>query len=42
MAKQMMNEPVQSFGTDKEEVEYWKNKYLSVLEKYNDLLISLK
>jgi predicted transcriptional regulator len=42
MAKQMMNEPNQAFGNDKEEVEYWKNKYLAVLEKYNDLLISLK
>ena len=42
MAKQMMNEPVQAFGNEKEEVEYWKNKYLAVLEKYNDLLFSLK
>ena len=42
MAKQMMNESAQSFGNDKEEVEYWKNKYLAVLEKYNELLISLK
>ena len=42
MAKQMMNEPSQAFGNDKEEVEYWKNKYLAVLEKYNDLLISIK
>jgi predicted transcriptional regulator len=42
MAKQMMNEPAQAFGNDKEEVEYWKNKYLAVLEKYNELLISLK
>jgi predicted transcriptional regulator len=42
MAKQIMNEPAQSFGNEKEEVDYWKNKYLAVLEKYNDLLISLK
>ena len=42
MAKQMMNEPTTEFTNDKEEVEYWKEKYLAVLEKYNDLLISLK
>lgn len=42
ITKQMMNDPTQPFGNDKEEVEYWKNKYLAVLEKYNDLLISLK
>ncbi len=42
MARQMLSEPVQAFGNDKEEVEYWKNKYLAVLEKYNDLLITLK
>ena len=39
---QILNEPIQPFGNSKEEVEYWKNKYLTVLEKYNDLLISLK
>lgn len=42
MAKQMMNEPIHNFGSEKEEVEYWKNKYLAVLEKYNDLLFTLK
>ncbi|MDG1330844.1 MAG: helix-turn-helix transcriptional regulator [Crocinitomicaceae bacterium] len=42
IAKQITNDPQRGFGTDKDEVEYWKNKYLSVLEKYNDLLISLK
>ncbi len=42
ITKQMTSDLAQSFGNDKEEVEYWKNKYLAVLEKYNDLLISLK
>lgn len=42
VAQQITNDPQRGFGNDKDEVEYWKNKYLSVLEKYNDLLISLK
>ncbi|MCJ8290682.1 MAG: hypothetical protein HRT58_13540 [Crocinitomicaceae bacterium] len=42
MATQITNDQQQSFGSDKDEVEYWKNKYLAVLERYNDLLISLK
>jgi predicted transcriptional regulator len=42
IAQQITNDPQQAFGNDKDEVEYWKNKYLSVLEKYNELLISLK
>jgi len=42
IAKQITNDKQHSFGSDKDEVEYWKNKYLAVLEKYNDLLISLK
>ena len=42
VAKQITNDRQQAFGNDKDEVEYWKNKYLSVLEKYNELLISLK
>ena len=41
IVKQMTNDQLQSFGNEKGEVEYWKNKYLAVLEKYNDLLISL-
>lgn len=40
MANQIMNEPPQRFSSDKEESEFWKNKYLLILEKYNDLLIS--
>ena len=39
MTKQLLNEPPQIFGSDKEEAEYWKNKYLMVLEKYNDVLL---
>lgn len=42
IAQQMTSDRDHAFGSDKDEVEYWKNKYLSVLEKYNDLLISLK
>lgn len=42
IANQIASEREQAFGTEKDEAEYWKNKYLAVLEKYNDLLISLK
>lgn len=42
VTKHMTSDQPQSFGNEKEEVEYWKNKYLAVLEQYNDLLISLK
>jgi plasmid maintenance system antidote protein VapI len=42
ITKHMTSDQAQSFGNEKGEVEYWKNKYLAVLEKYNDLLISLK
>jgi predicted transcriptional regulator len=42
LASQITNDQQHSFGNDKDEVEYWKNKYLAVLEKYNDLLLSLK
>lgn len=42
IANQITNDPQKAFGNDKDEVEYWKNKYLSVLEKYNELLISTK
>lgn len=37
-ANQMFQETPQKFDSDKKEAEYWKNKYLAVLEKYNDLL----
>lgn len=37
-ANQMFHETPQRFDSDKKEAEYWKNKYLAVLEKYNDLL----
>jgi predicted transcriptional regulator len=40
--KQIMDDTQQPFGSDKDKVDYWKNKYLAVLEKYNDLLVSLK
>lgn len=42
LANQITNDQQHSFGDDKDEVEYWKNKYLTVLEKYNELLISTK
>ena len=42
IAKHMTSDQEPSFGIEKDTVEYWKNKYLAVLEKYNDLLISLK
>lgn len=42
LANQITSDRQHTFGNDKDEVEYWKNKYLTVLEKYNDLLISLK
>jgi len=42
IANQIANERQQAFGSEKDEVEYWKNKYLAVLEKYNDLLLTLK
>ncbi|MCH2223623.1 MAG: helix-turn-helix domain-containing protein [Crocinitomicaceae bacterium] len=38
LANQMLMEPPQKFESDKEEVEFWKNKYLLILEKYNELL----
>lgn len=31
-------EPI-GFDTQKEEIEFWKNKYLFLLEKYNKLLL---
>lgn len=42
IANQITSDRQLSFGSDKDELEYWKNKYLVILEKYNDLLISLK
>ncbi|MFK7786571.1 MAG: hypothetical protein AB8B56_15735 [Crocinitomicaceae bacterium] len=42
LATQITNDQQHAFGDDKDEVDYWKNKYLTVLEKYNDLLISTK
>jgi len=42
VAKQITNDQQHAFFNEKEEVEYWKNEYLAVLEKYNDLLISTK
>lgn len=42
VARQIINEPQQTFLSDRDEAEYWKNKYLIVLEKYNELLLSMK
>ena len=39
-AKELFNEPPQKFANDKEEAEYWKNKYLYILERYNELLLN--
>lgn len=39
MSNQFFNEGMARFSSPDEEAEYWKNKYLAVLEKYNDLLI---
>ncbi|MFT5778363.1 MAG: putative transcriptional regulator [Crocinitomicaceae bacterium] len=42
MVDQLLHEPPKRFDSDKEEAEYWKDKYLNALEKYNDLLLSAK
>lgn len=38
MTGHLMKEPLQKFESDKEEAEFWKNKYLLVLEKYSEQL----
>lgn len=35
------SEPQKMYETQKVEVEKWKNKYLELLEKYNELLLRL-
>jgi predicted transcriptional regulator len=42
MVKQLLQEPAKEFDNDREEAEYWKNKYLNALERYNELLLSSK
>ena len=42
LTSQITCDQQRSFVDVKDEVEYWKNKYMAVLEKYNDLLLSLK
>ncbi|MFT5778362.1 MAG: putative transcriptional regulator [Crocinitomicaceae bacterium] len=42
MVKQLLHEPPKTFDSDKEEAEYWKDKYLNALEKYNELLLTSK
>lgn len=38
MVDQLFQEPSQSFDSETKEADYWKNKYLVILEKYNELL----
>ncbi|MNR29911.1 hypothetical protein D3C85_1473290 [compost metagenome] len=33
-----INEPVSDYQNDESQVEYWKNKYLKLLEEYNEIL----
>lgn len=33
-----INESVFDYQNDRSEVEYWKNKYLKLLEEYNEIL----
>jgi hypothetical protein len=40
VANQLLREPPQTFESDKVESEFWKNKYLLILEKYNELLLN--
>lgn len=39
MSNESAQEPPQGFDSYKTEAEYWKNKYLTVLENYNELLL---
>ncbi len=38
MVDQLFQEPSHPFDSETKEAEYWKNKYLVILEKYNELL----
>ena len=33
-----INEPVANYRKDESQAEYWKNKYLKLLEEYNEIL----
>jgi len=37
-SENIANEPFVVYGKEVADVEYWKNKYLKLLEEYNDLL----
>lgn len=39
--KQEFKESESAYNKSKEEIEYWKNKYLELLEEYNQLLSKL-
>lgn len=34
----VINEPATDYKREESQVEYWKNKYLKLLEEYNELL----
>jgi predicted transcriptional regulator len=36
------NEPVADYQKDESQAEYWKNKYLKLLEEYNEILKGMK
>ena len=38
---QLLIDPASPFGGRKDEVTYWKDKYLQVLESYNEMLLKL-
>ena len=37
-----LNEPPTLYDKEESNTEYWKNKYLKLLEEYNDLLKKVK
>lgn len=37
-----INEPVADYQKDESQAEYWKNKYLKLLEEYNEILKGMK
>ena len=39
MSNESFQESAQIVDSDRKEAEYWKNKYLTVLENYNELLL---
>ncbi len=38
VSNQYLSEPPAEFSSDRHEAEYWKNRYLYILERYNELL----